>query len=188
MTDGMDRRLRWPCTAPRAGDTFGVFGSQRTTVSDVWVSSSGRACPHPFGGFFQWKECPPEIGGLLQWKACPGGVVGLLQWKGLPGEVWFASYSAQLQRRYVHLGSNRIPRRTYSRTTHAAYSVPCFTYAVWCSRMSFPGAVACASSCAPGLGLNVVLCGSHARKWTSLPTSAGIRTAQPEMLTTRCRT
>ena len=74
MTDGMDRRLRWPCTAPRAGDTFGVFGSQRTTVSDVWVSSSGRACPHPFGGFFQWKECPPEIGGLLQWKACPGGV------------------------------------------------------------------------------------------------------------------
>ena len=187
MTDGMDRRLRWPSTAPRAGDTFGVFGSQLMKVSEVWVSSSGRHA-RPRLGSLPMEGMPARDWGSLPVEGMPGRCWGLFQWKGLQGEVWFASYSAQLQRRYVHLGSNRIPRRTYSRTTHAAYSVPCFTYAVWCSRMGFPGVVACASSCAPGLGLSVVLCGSHARKWTSLPTSAGIRTAQPDMLTTRCRT
>ena len=124
-----------------------------TKVSEVWVSSSGRHA-RPRLGSLPVEGMPSRDWGSLPVEGMPGRCWGLFQWKGLQGEVSFASYAAQLQRHYVHLGLKRIPRRMYSRTTHAAYSVPCFTYAVWCSRMSFPGAVACASSCAPGLGLS----------------------------------
>ena len=62
MTDGMDRRLRWPCTAPRAGDTFGVFGSQRTKVSDVG-SPPLEGVPAPVRVLFPMEGVPePRLG------------------------------------------------------------------------------------------------------------------------------
>ena len=81
MTDGMDRRLRWPCTAPRAGDTFGVFGSQRTKVSDVG-SPPLEGVPAPVRVLFPMERMPATRLGVSSSGRHARAVFGSLPMEG----------------------------------------------------------------------------------------------------------